>query len=1113
MKQGCTVGIIFLLGLLVFSSFVHAQGAEGEFDSGAGSVLVQNPGTTVNDGPTPIGGYTRFYGYCSSGEFEQQLVVCASGPCTPASPSLLCHSSLAYGLRPVCVASASLANWGVTYPTSACCRADGTCSALTTGFRTVGLFYSTNLNVSSMPVSVDWRSSKVVRLSFSQYLIVLDSPSGAILLASSDSGKTWSSPLNVKSLVSSGSLPLGESLNGASAVNPSIDVDGDGVLHLAFGLVNSATGKGAVYYSNCSALPCSAAGDWGPVVPVLDSLFTTDGSTGQWNRQFRIPHLDAGGAAVHLVFDDAETNPSIRMDGIFHRWCARAPTLGVDCLETPDWSSPDAGPDITAGQSNGYAHVPALSVDAAGSVHAVWLDSAVGPGDASTVIRHAAFDPGVPAPAWSTPQSVSPAGSYEVPFVTALNSRVMILARDPGVGFRAWECSGSACDGASASWMDTSNRVANMNGVSGIQSYALLTAPHDPARHVLLATALDQGVTQLLGLYENGSTFAGPLVLSRGTAPFGTVLAGVGNPFHFSQSDSLDWVDFLGARSNGLTVFSSNVFDFSNVPPSLSLFSSPSFPLWRNPNLTDVSTTPYSESIQFSVSDSNPEDVLYATLYAGVSPGGMDYTLLDHVRLDLLQGVGGSTVCAGADFLSPRVCTIDVPLFALSPGLLLSDGEYHLTLLIQDSGYGQATSALPGPITIDASPSVFTLITPVGGEVLNPTQPAMAMQFRVENPAIVHDLSVALTLQEVGGDPVPYGSLNAVEHSTISPECIMEGSPAAPAYQCTFNFVSPPNMAEGTYDFSFALFEDAFSNATAVAPAIHVDFAGPQLVDSFPSGILNEPPIQLSFTLADSAGIPNSPAVTVNGQPRSVNCTPSGPGMLSCSRSFPSGISSGSVVVVISSSDSLTNSSVNTYSFEISSTSACPPGQSCPEPPGPTGPTGPTGSDGSGGEGNAGGGGGPDCIGPLCGIIQTDEAGNEFIPGLPFIPHTVVDTVVNGAEATLTVANDLVEVTGPSASAIFLGLCTLAGLASDAVFRRIFTGILPDVMQQRQRVLRAVLAGIFFAIPFLVNVQFSLAVGFVFVIMEIVGFLGASYVYKVLQYYETFGFKPVEAAK
>ncbi|MEK6901991.1 MAG: hypothetical protein AABX02_00190, partial [archaeon] len=35
-------------------------------------------------------------------------------------------------------------------------------------------------------------------------------------------------------------------------------------------------------------------------------------------------------------------------------------------------------------------------------------------------------------------------------------------------------------------------------------------------------------------------------------------------------------------------------------------------------------------------------------------------------------------------------------------------------------------------------------------------------------------------------------------------------------------------------------------------------------------------------------------------------------------------------------------------------------------------------------------------------------------------------------------------------------------------------------------------------------------IGFIFAVLEIVSFVGAAYGYKLIQYYENFGFKPVE---
>ncbi len=123
-----------------------------------------------------------------------------------------------------------------------------------------------------------------------------------------------------------------------------------------------------------------------------------------------------------------------------------------------------------------------------------------------------------------------------------------------------------------------------------------------------------------------------------------------------------------------------------------------------------------------------------------------------------------------------------------------------------------------------------------------------------------------------------------------------------------------------------------------------------------------------------------------------------------------------------------------------------------------------------------------------------------------------MDSFNRFADRVILTASDLVDVTGPSANAIFFGLCTLAGIASDIVFRRVFVKLAGETERQRQRVLRMGLGLVFFALPLAVGFQFGLAVGFIFAVLEVVLFIAAAYLFKVLQYYDTFGFKPIGPA-
>jgi hypothetical protein len=126
------------------------------------------------------------------------------------------------------------------------------------------------------------------------------------------------------------------------------------------------------------------------------------------------------------------------------------------------------------------------------------------------------------------------------------------------------------------------------------------------------------------------------------------------------------------------------------------------------------------------------------------------------------------------------------------------------------------------------------------------------------------------------------------------------------------------------------------------------------------------------------------------------------------------------------------------------------------------------------------------------------------------IPRIIVDTVGGFSNNIILSTSNFIDVTGPSSNAIFLGLCVIAGLASDVVFRRIFSNVRADMFKQRERLVRALLAGIFFVIPLSIGWYFSLVAGFIFTVMEIVGFIAAAYVFKFIQYYETFGYKTIQ---
>lgn len=1066
---------IFGLILVSFSSLAWAQVLGGEPDFGSAPA-----NTTINSSPTPIGGFLSFYSSCQDGVFMRS-VVCDSPSCDASSPSL-CSSAFSSSANKSCAAPTTVSDWGYHFlVSSACCNAQNNCTLQqTTDAWLVGV---EPYSVSTQMVDIsgkDPRGNKLVRRSYSSWVAVFNTSSDAKISTTSDAGATWSSPLSIKSLFSQAQLPLGVSYSNAQVTNPALAM-GAASVELVFEIVDTS-GKSNVYYSHCVSANCSNAAAWSLAAPILDPIVTETNpgaADSTWQYSLGAPKISITPlSSVHVIFDDSQTNPSLRIQGIFHRFCS----LADGCDKTTAWHSSTNGTDILGGVNNDYPRSPHLSISSKG-VFAVWVDYSSSGNSSSNSIFVSLYD--VPSNTWFSPVAVGSASSFSFPWVSATNARVGISSLAGNV-VRVWDCDSSCVSSPTTptAWSDISSTFSPFNTLTSLSEVALVISPFDASEFVVLAAGNLSGNRQLFGIHSRVGGAATTLrrISNTSTSFSFTGLSDVSGNFLWSGQPFLQWA---GATPTGGLVYSSNIFSSNNSLPAVTI-TAPSTPIaWQSP-----SSSAYTQSITLTAQDADAEDELYASIYFGTFPNATTHLLRDRVDLKTLQGASGADMCSSGSFTSPRTCTISLPLFHPATGLLAPNGNYYLVAVLTDSKTGSDVFSTPGQVTFSLPTGTLAIAAPASGSLwAGPGTEQLAVD--VNNPLFSQLLTLTLSgISPNGSFTFPAYTVSSYG-STISP-CVKIGS----SYSCSYPILSSSSISEGVYALSVDSSTDGLLGPSASVNNITIDFTGPRLQSAQPQGTLSSPPASISFDVQDFSAIPSSPQVTINGSPLSVQCSFTS-NSASCSGTHPSSISSGPVSVQLTTSDVHGNTTNTGFSYTISGTNP-------PTPPGPGGD--------SGGGGGGGGGGGPGKVIPKVeDVITRDSEGNVLVNGTPIvIPKTVIETVGTFSNNVVAATSNLVDVVGPSAHAIFLGLCVIAGLASDVVFRRVFSKIRADTYKQRERLVRALLAGIFFIIPLAIGWSFSLVAGFIFTVMEIVGFVAAAYAIKILQYYDTFGYKTIQ---
>lgn len=1064
---------IFGLILVSFSSLAWAQVLGGEPDFGSAPA-----NTTINSSPAPIGGFLSFYSSCQDGVFMRS-VVCDSPSCDVSSPSL-CSSTFSSTASKSCAAPTTVSDWGYHFlVSSACCNAQNNCTLQqTTDPWLVGVEpFPVSTQMVDVP-GMDPRGNKLARRSYSSWVSVFNTSSDAKISTTTNAGLTWSSPLSIKSLFSQAQLPLGVSYSSVRVVNPALAV-GNNSVELVFEVVDTS-GKSNVYYSNCVTSNCSNAAAWSLAVPVLDPIVTETNpgaADSTWMYSLGSPKIGiTSSSIVHVIFDDSQTNPSLRIQGIFHRYCS----LVDGCDKVSAWNASTNGTDILGGVNNGYPRSPHLSISSKG-VFAIWMDYSSSGNPSSNSIFVSIF--AVPTNTWLSPVSVGSASSFSFPWISTAGNRAGISALS-GNTVRVWNCDSSCMSSPSTptAWSDVSSTFSPFNTLTSLSEVAIAISPLDSSELVVLAAGNLAGNRQLFGMYSRAGGITTTLrrISNTPTSFTFTGLSDVSGNFLWSNQPFLQWA---GATPTSGSVYSSNIFSSNNAFPSIAI-TAPTTPVtWQS-----ASSSAYSQTITFTAQDDDVEDELYASIYFGTSPNATTYLLRDRVDLKTLQGVQGTDTCASGSFTSPRTCVLNLPLFDPATGLLAPNGNYYLVAVLTDSKSGSDVFSTPNQVTFSLPSGTISIAAPTAGSSWSgPGTKQLAVD--VNNPLFSQLFSLTLSGNSPSGS-FTFPSYPVSSYGSTIPPCVKVGN----NYSCAFPILPSSSISEGVYALSLDSSVDGLPGPTASVSNITIDFIAPRVVSPQPQGTLTSPPSSVSFALQDFSPIATVPSILINGQTATPTCS-FGAQPVTCSAPFPSSITTGPVVVQVTASDAFGNSSPSNFSFTINGGTTVPPG------PG-----------GEGGGGGGGGGGGPGKVIPKVeDVITRDNEGNVLVNGTPVvIPKTIVETVGTFSNNVVTATSNLVDVVGPSAHAIFLGLCVIAGLASDVVFRRVFSKIRADTYKQRERLVRALLAGIFFIIPLAIGWSFSLVAGFIFTVMEIVGFVAAAYAIKILQYYDTFGYKAIQ---
>ncbi|MFH0970805.1 MAG: hypothetical protein V1776_05090 [Candidatus Diapherotrites archaeon] len=1047
-------------------------------------------GKITIDNPTPIHGMGTFIAGCESVSGYRNLIICPQDDCFPSTSNKICSSAFNLSSSKFCTAQPSYSNWGFTDIWGRCCEENGNCDPLLNpNVWMVDVSESDTITGSGMYAENDSRSNSIVRLPTGKWVGVYYNAAGPMIAMSSSGISGWSDGFSLKSIIPPASLPAGTSFSRVSVIDASLAIDPDGTVHLAFTVKDKTNEKSTIYYTQCASGNCGSASSWQTPTRILDPLLDETGAPSfTWKYSFGRPKIAVDGQYVHILFDDMQINDALRIDGIFHKYCL----VSSSCASHSAWFSSLSGPDITQGVHNGNPRFPEIAVDNLGRVYAVWLDAYSSGPDSS--LYFSLFNVGDGS--WLAPVLLG-SGAFSFPSIAYGNDSLLVVSR-MGNEVAAYRCPSGTCmdgsisispsgDGSSGDgWKNISSWVSSIDGLNIGEVVIPFVSQSDQDKAVLIAEGDDAGNRHILGLFIDfhGQEHYSFRPLSHGN--YDDELIGGGDFFGSYSASGLtnETIAFMRRNSAGTAIVLSNILDFSNSPPVLSNLI-PVSAVWQN-TLSNPSDTPFKKAVAFTITDPDIGDAHYAKVYFGLTPGGEDYTINEWRNVDNAFNIS-CTASGDSDN-----CTINIVIFNPLKGLLVPEGSFYLKVNVMDSAgeMAEITSG-DGKITVDGSQLDVTVSYPSPGAVWHSQNQAIQNAVFVMNHAtFAIDLDVRMLAEGTDGKVVDLGSIDVANYEGVESICTM----ADLAFNCNTPVAIPDDLPEGEYSIRFEGNEDGFSTAVKNISGMVLDFHGPHIESYEPTGSVSYFPESIHFVLQDYSGFGSSPKaeVLINGAANKNEpvCTQSANDFLECVVNVDADILSFQsthtpVDVTIISEDEYGNSSESSFSFLLVSESI-PSNNKTDNTIVPLVP-------------------------PLSGVVKTNDNGELEIVGTGIvIPEQIIETINNIANHLILSASDLVEVTGPSANAIFLGLCTLAGIASDMVFRRVFFRIVADNERQRQRLLRSMLGLVFFSIPLLVGWQFGLSYGFVFAILEVVFFVGAAYLFKLLQYYDTFGFKPIE---
>ncbi len=1073
---------VIIFGILLLGGWAHAQSPGG----GGTGVEIK---TLENDSPTPLHGFTLFSGNCMTSGVPKQLFVCDSLPCNSSSSSLVCASPLTLGSSKTCVSPASISYWG-THPgvNGTCCTKNGSCTLLTTSSPwEVGVFPSSSISNMSLTGVADFRSFQLVRRSSSEWIALAYNGVRPSIIRTTNAGSTWSTPFLLSDLVFPSVLPV--NMGTVNITHPALALSPDGSVHLAFTVMDPSNGMSAVYYSKClSSNSCASSSMWASATPIVDPSLTVHLVDGveKWKYAFGQPKMVADASSVHIVFDDTQPESVSRINGIFYKTCL----FSTGCQTVADFTSPGA-PDILNGfQDGGYSHHPSLARDIFGKLHVVYASN--------SGLYYTRFD-SFSMVEWAVPQSIILGPNYSFPFISTGSDTVSVTARR-GANPVAFVCRSGNCTNFSVPislWDDETASLSPLASIFSLSDVIGVASPSAGGKMAFFSTGMVNGLRQLVGLFVDSDFSSSESVHFLSNNPNNTFFLGASDIMGaFAASGTgMSMVDLVSNYSNFDYVVSSDILDYSNSNPILSSLSPDEDASWENP-ASNPATTTFAKTISFSILDPDAGDSLYASVFLSANPNGEDFPLMKYVNL--LNPAGGLGVsCPFNAGTGAYDCVVSVPLFTPLVGLLAPNGNYHLVVKAYDSGGGSDSISSAGIIQLTSSKINFLVNKPSTGEKWSTQDVAQhVLGFQAQQATFAQTLGVSVfILNPITSSTVDFGTIDVATYNATDPSCTHSSGD----YNCTIPIGIPSGIGEGVYDLVLNVSEDGLQSVSHVVANMTFDFSSPHLTSHSPSGVQSSFPSQLTFTLSDFSGIDAGKPISVfiNGAPSSSppDCSPPSGivGSVTCTVPFNANnlsfqSSSTSLLIEVSSTDGLGNSGQDSFSFIVN--------QPIPNI---------SVFDNSSIIGGI--------ISPIDGLVAQDENGNIIVKGTGIIiPNQIIDSFNNFSNRLVLSASDLVDVTGPSANAIFIGLCTLAGIASDMVFRRIFGRVVADTQGQRQRVIRMSLGLVFFSLPALVGWQFGLAIGFIFALMEVVLFIGAAYLFKILQYYETFGFKPIGPA-